>query len=412
MDAGRAATLLAICLVSFAAGEALARLHVPRLPVYLAAGALSGVVLSTAEESANLAYPTVSSISLGVIGFVAGSHLAWQTIKPRVRPIAFQVVGMSLVVPVLVSVVVALVLSNKDVEIQVAAALLTGAVMLALSPPEAIAIISESRSAGPFTRLVLGATVVMDVVVVAAFSAAMTIAHALVGEGGSFADVVVSVTVGLTLAATAGLVVGGVLSVTIPRAARGVVAAAVIVLAAGLTVWLAVLAVQWAEDRLGLEIEVESLLVAMVAGVYVANRSAARDMISKLLEHLAPYVYVVFFTLTGLGLHLDALLAAAPAALALWAVRGSGLWVGSRGAMALAREPATVRRVAWRAFIPQAGIALALASTVAAEFPEFGEVFAVVVIGTIVINEASGPFFLRSALDAVGETAPKEEILH
>ena len=61
--------------------------------------------------------------------------------------------------------------------------------------------------------------------------------------------------------------------------------------------------------------------------------------------------------------------------------------------------------------MPQAGIALALASTIAAEFPQMGAAVSSVIIGTVVLNEASGPFFLRSALRAAGETVSGEEVL-
>jgi hypothetical protein len=186
-------------------------------------------------------------------------------------------------------------------------------------------------------------------------------------------------------------------------------AAVLIVMAAAVSVWLAVLAVHWAETRLDVHAEVESLLVAMIAGVLVAN-TVAEARLAGLLERLAPPVYVVFFTLTGLGLHLDALLAAAAPAALLWVVRGGGLWVGSRAAMTLAGQPDEVRRVAWKAFVPQAGIALALAATVAEEFPTLGPTFATVVIGTVVLNEAIGPFFLRSALTDLGETRSIEEL--
>ena len=38
--------------------------------------------------------------------------------------------------------------------------------------------------------------------------------------------------------------------------------------------------------------------------------------------------------------------------------------------------------------------------------------YATVVIGTVVLNEAVGPFFLKSALTDVGETKPDKELLH
>ena len=411
MELARIAILAGICAVSYVAGEVLARRHVPRLPVYLAVGALAGLVISKARDDAHVAFPQVSAVALGVIGFVAGSHLVWPTIRPHLRAIGLQVVGMSLAVPLLASGVVIIVLRDQDLSITIATALLVGTVMLALSPPEAIAIISENRAKGPFTQLVLGATVVMDVVVVVGFSVAMTVTSSLLGEEGSLGDLVVGVSAGLLLSVAAGLLVGGLLFVIV-RGSSGYPTAAVLIMAASaVSVWLAVVAVRWAEERLGVHAEVESLLVAMIAGVLVAN-AAVGEKFHHLLERLAPPVYVVFFTLTGLGLHLDSLLAAAAPAILLWVVRGAGLWVGSRAAMTIAREDDLVRRVAWKAYMPQAGIALALAATVAETYPEFGDVFATVVIGTVVLNEAIGPFFLKSALTAVGETAPAEELLH
>ena len=410
MDVGRVAILVVICGVAYAVGELLARRHVPRLPVYLVVGALAGLAITTARDAADVAFPGVSAVALGVIGFVAGSHLVWPLIRPQVRAIGLQVVGMSIAVPLFTSGVVAFVLRDQETSVMVAAALLTGTIMLALSPPEAIAVISESQAAGPFTRLVLGATVVMDVVVVVGFSVALTAANGLLGEGVSVTDLAVGVMVGLVLSAAAGLAVGGVLIQVVRRTGTFPGAAVLIVAASALSVWLAVVAVRWAEEQLGVHAEVESLLVAMIAGVLVAN-TAAEHHFAELLERLAPPVYVVFFTLTGLGLHLDALLAAAVPAALLWVVRGGSLWVGSRAAMTLAGESEQVRRVAWKAYVPQAGIALALAATVSEEYPTFGATLATVVIGTVVLNEAIGPFFLRSALTSVGETAPTREML-
>jgi NhaP-type Na+/H+ or K+/H+ antiporter len=411
MTIGRLAILVAICALAYVLGELMAKRHVPRLPIYLAVGALAGLLISSARDSAYLAFPNVSAVALGVIGFVAGSHLSWPVIRPQARTIALQVLGMSIVVPLLTAVVIFYVLRDQETSVTIAAAILVGTVMLALSPAEAIAIISETRASGPFTRLVLGATVVMDVVVVVAFSVALTVTSALLGEGVSVTDLVSGVLSGLLLSAAAGLVVGGLLLLVVRRTGTYGIAALLIVAIAAMSVWIAVSAVRWADSRLDVHVEVEALLVAMVAGVLVAN-TTAEGRFAELLERLAPPVYVVFFTLTGLGLHLDSLLGAAVPAALLWVVRGGGLWVGSRGAMTIARQPAQVRRVAWKAIVPQAGIALALAATIAEEYPTFGEVFASVVIGTVVLNEAIGPFFLGSALRAAGEAAPVEELRH
>lgn len=412
MELTRFVVLAGICAAAYLAGEALARLHIPRLPVYLAVGATAGILIKSAAESANLAFPVINDVALCVIGFVAGSHLVWKVIKPRIRPIGYQVIGMTVAVPMLVTAFIFLVLpAEVPAAARVATALLVGTVMLALSPPEAIAVISESKAVGPFTLLVLGATVVMDVVVVSTFSIALTLSKAILGGELSLNELVTSVLAGLVLAALAGLLVGFVLKAAIERVRSNTAMALLVFVLAALAAWAASAFKGWAHSRLGVEVEIESLLVAMIAGLFVANRTSAPERFAGVLERLAPWVYVVFFTLTGLGLHVETLIAAAVPALLLWTLRVGGLWAGSTVAMVAAKEPPVVRRIAWRAFVPQAGIALALAATITAEFPEGGPLISSVIIGTIVINEATGPFFLRSALHAAGEVVPKAEVL-
>ncbi|NIO40282.1 MAG: potassium transporter TrkA, partial [Burkholderiales bacterium] len=51
-----------------------------------------------------------------------------------------------------------------------AVAILAGGIMVARSPSSAIAIINELRAKGPFTQVVIGVTVIMDVVVIILFA--------------------------------------------------------------------------------------------------------------------------------------------------------------------------------------------------------------------------------------------------
>jgi Kef-type K+ transport system membrane component KefB len=403
MQLSQYVALAIICAVSYAAGELGAKIHIPRLPVYLAVGALASVVVADAENGARLSFPTVSTVSLAFIGFVAGSHLVWKVIQPRIKPIAAQVVGMSLVVPLVVGVAIYLLTPSLESDVRIAAALLAGTVMLALSPPEAIAVIGESRSEGPFTRLVLGSTVVMDVVVVSTFSVTLLIAEGIVGDGTSASELAISVAAVLGLALLGGAIVGVLLRTVIERGLSDFWVGALVVVVAGVAAGIAPRFTHWADEVLGINIEIDSLLIAMIAGVIVANWTKAPERFERILERMVPWVYVIFFTLTGLGLHLDALVAAASAAALLWVLRLCGLFIGSTAAMHLVDEPPVVRRVAWRAYMPQAGIALALAATIASDFPEGGEQLSTIIIATVVLNEASGPFFLRSALRATGE---------
>ena len=252
----------------------------------------------------------------------------------------------------------------------------------------------------------------MDIMVVSLFAVAITIAKALLGRSATTSTSGLAATIGLGigLAVLGGVLLGLLLRVVV-RTTPKTPAAVLSGLLAGLGVWLVNATEGLARSRFGLDLEIELLLVATVAGLLVANFSRDRDTFAEILDGLAPWAYVVFFTLVGLGLHVDTLLAAIGSAAALWALRIVGLWAGSTAAMAVAKQAPAVRRTAWRAFVPQAGIALALASSVSEEFPKIGPLLSAVIIGTIVLNEVTGTFFLRSALRANGETRALREVL-
>ena len=407
------AAFAAVCAIAYLAGEGLSRWHVPRLPMYMAVGAVVGALNSSADDAADLALPVLNPAMLFLIGLIAGSHLIWGEIRPQIKPIGLQVAGLSICVPLVVGTYMFLKIDQSvTAATRLAVAILAGAIMLALSPPVAIAVVSEARAAGPFTRFILGTTVVMDVIVVSLFSVAITVAKVLLGrsETASTAGLAGTIALGIVLAMLGGLIFGILVALIVRRVPR-TQAAVMSALLGGVAVWLVNTTESLARNRFGMDLEIELLLVATVAGLLVANFSAHRSTFAEILDSLAPWAYVVFFTLVGLGLHLDTLIAALGSALALWALRIAGLWAGSTVAMTAAGQPQLVRKTAWRAFVPQAGIALALASAVTEEFPKIGPLLAAVIIGTIVLNEVTGTFFLRSALRANGEAPAGREVL-
>ena len=83
MEIGHLATLAAVCVVAYFVGEGFARGHVPRLPVYLAVGALASVVIPSVNETADLAYPVISPMALCWVSVVGRSELV--AVLSRVR---------------------------------------------------------------------------------------------------------------------------------------------------------------------------------------------------------------------------------------------------------------------------------------------------------------------------------------
>ncbi len=406
--------LLAIfALVSIAShriGKWFTAIGLPYITGYLAAGAVAGwFVLELLPVGAEVELRFVDEISLGLIAFVAGSELYIPELRDRVRTIltmagAISVAGLAIIGGTVGG--LATVASFGDVlggaEI-VAMAVLGGTVLLALSPPSTIAVIKEVGARGRFTSTALSLTIVMDVVVVVAFAASASVAGALLGDGGLQLSFIPILLLDLTLACIIGFTVGKVIAAYL-RLGLPLVVNAAVVLSIGFGIYEAADFVsEWSVDAVGFEIYLEPLLATLIAGTVVTNFTDQRHTFEHVLHKVSPAVYVAFFTLTGVSLKLDTLLAVLPVAAVLFVVRIVAIAVGTTTGARLARETGHIASKSWLALITQAGIALGLAREASIQFPSLGDAFATLIVAVIVLNEIFGPMLLKYILNRVDE---------
>lgn len=400
-----------LAIASDRIGAAFGRVGLPTITGYLFAGAVAGsFVLDLIPSTATNDLRFVDEISLAVIAFVAGSELFFKEIKPRLKPIAGISAGIIIVTYSTLAVGIYILsgfLAFMD-ELgeggRLATALLGAAVLLALSPPSTIAVIKELSARGRFTRTVLGVTVTMDVVIIVLFAAITSIATPLLTDSALELSFVAFLALDLAVAAGLGYLSGQVLRVildtTLPMSVKSV-----LVLAAGFGIYEGGdLITDMTEAVTGLEIHMEPLLIALIAGFFVTNYTNHREQFHHLLQRIGPFVYVAFFTITGLSLELDVLWSVLPVAVALFTLRALGISGGAFMGSRWSGEPKRLRSIYWAAFITQAGIALGLAREVSVQFPELGDTFATLIISVVVINEIFGPLFLKWGLRRAKET--------
>ncbi|WP_457636501.1 cation:proton antiporter domain-containing protein [Oceanithermus sp.] len=400
-----------LALAAQSIGRYATRYNLPLISGFLFAGILIGpyvLGMISKEELERLRF--VDEMALAFIAFAAGAELYLGEIRTRLRPIAVMTVAQTLTIALagawaayhLFGFVPGLGHAER-----MAAALLTGVVLIARSPSSTIAVINELRAKGPFTQLVLGVTVVTDVVVIVLFTVAYELALVWVhGRPLSPAflllltvEMAISVALGFSLAA----IFRRLLATRLHAWVKGG-----LVLGGGYAIFVVSYWLRYGSQHyLGVAISLEPLLIGMIASFLIVNYSGFRDEFSKILQDLGPAVYIAFFTLTGAGLALDVLARAWPIALALFAARLLGIFSGSLVGALLAREPLRHAAYSGLAFVTQAGVALGLTKKVADEFPAFGEQFAAVVIGLIVLNQLVGPPLFKWALLQVGEAHPR-----
>lgn len=402
---------LVISLASERVGTLFARFRLPLISGFLFTGMLAGpYVLGLIPETALPNLRFVDHLSLGFIAFAAGSELYLKELRDRGKSIAWQLVGQILGTFLLGTAAVVLLagsmpfLEGMERTGIIAVAIIAGAILLARSPASAIAVINEVRARGPMTYTILGVTVIKDVVVITLFALNVSIADALLTGTRIDLGFLLLILVELGLACVLAVLVALALAWLLARDVHPTLKTAAI-LAGGFGVFLLSARLRsWTHAHLQAELLVEPLLVCMIAGFLVTNFSRHRAEFARLLHDVGPYVYIVFFTLTGASLQLDLLVKIWGVALAVFAARIAGIFLGCLLGGISAGDPMRHNRVSWMAYITQAGVGLGLAKEIAGEFPDWGPGIATLLISVIVLNQIAGPPLFKWALSYVGES--------
>jgi len=161
----------------------------------------------------------LNDIALSIIAFSAGSELYLNDLRSRIKSIKWMTIGQLIITFVMSSVVIYYVaeqipfMANLPSAHKFGISILFGTIFVARSPSSAIAVINEMRANGPFTKTVMGVTVVKDVLVIILFAICLSIAKALINDEST--DILFFVILLLELTASFGLgfLIGKVLEI-------------------------------------------------------------------------------------------------------------------------------------------------------------------------------------------------------
>ncbi|MCB9423007.1 MAG: cation:proton antiporter [Ardenticatenaceae bacterium] len=405
-----------VALASRQIGDFFTRAHLPLISGFLLAGIFVGpFVLNLVPVESIAPLHFVDEVALGYIAFAAGSELYISELRGRFKSIGWVTLGNTLVVPSIGSLVLFLLadfipfMQAMSVGERTAVALLGGAILLARSPSSVIAIVNELRAKGPFTQTIVGVTMLIDVIVIIVFTVNLEIADAIMTHLHFNVGFMILLLFELLLSLAIGLLVGKILQFILSgHIQRHLKSGLILLLGYGVFV-LSTAVRTYSHESLPFEVLLEPLLICMIGSFYITNFTGYRVEAAKRLHDMSLPTYVAFFTLTGIALELDVLAEAWLIALALFAVRLVGIFVGSLGGGILAGDSMRRSRFTWMAFVTQAGVGLGLAKEVAVEFPGWGEDFATIVISVIVLSQIIGPPFIKWAINRVGEAHPRGE---
>ncbi|MCX4246906.1 cation:proton antiporter [Paraliomyxa miuraensis] len=386
-----------VVLAAFALAELGGRLTLPKVTGYIVTGIVFGpYAADILSKQVVTDMRMFNDLAIGLIATSAGLELDAKGIARKWRSLS-ATVGLKVgLLPIAVGgTFVALQLVWAPLPLDTFGATLGMAIMFSAlavgtSPSIALAVLSETGAKGPMADLTLGLAVLKDAVVVVCLAVATAVTMSLLDPNASL-DAGVLINVGLHLGEEIALGV----------ALAGLLYLYMRFLGAEMLLFVAamILVVTHVSDLL----HMEPLLTFIVAGFIVRNFTKYEHTLLHPLEMVALPVFVVFFTNAGAGVDLGATIEILPFALALCAARALTFYAAGRFGAAAGGESPTVQRVAWMAYLPQAGVTLGLVGIAANQVSPLSDQIKTLGMAIVAINLLAGPITLRMALKAAGE---------
>ena len=380
-----------VLLAASVAGALATRVGLPKITGFLVVGIVAGPsVLGLIPWGAVDALRLIDDFALALIAMLAGGELKLQSLRSAGKTILFTtlaVVGVVWIGMTLVFLPVGYFLPFLDgmgFTGILALGCLLGIWSANSSPDLTVAVIEETGAKGPLTDVILGVTIVKDVVVIVLFTLVLALVQPVLGHGGEEGGILLELGRDVGGALVLGGVLGWIFSLYLEQEGRQPPYA---------TFLFAYLLVVLAEL-----LHVELLLAGVAAGFVIENLSKAGDEMIHGIETVSVVIFAFFFTIAGASLDLLAVGAFWMAALVLFLARAFFTFWGASLGTRWARAPIVVRARSWKGLLSQGGVTLGLLLVLEESFPEIGEGVAVLGMAVIIGNILGGPILLKRAL--------------
>ncbi len=405
---------LLVTISSFQLGKQFTKIKLPVITGYLLIGIAAGpYILKLIQPNAIPHLDFLNDFSLGFIALAAGTELYLKELKHSIKSIAWNTTAQLVATFVLTSITFYYLASyipftaSMTAGSKIAVSILVGTILVARSPSSAIAIINEMRAKGPFVRTAMGVTVVKDILVIILFSICLSLSQSLINGIDVEWTVILKLLFELALSFLIGFAFGKLLELVFSSSLSNKIKT-VIILAMGFGMFQALhYGEEYIHHHFDMILRVEALLVVLLGSFYVTNFTKHRLEFQEMMEHNGPWIYVIFFTLTGASLSLDVLVTVWKIALVLFFVRLISMIIAAYIGGTLAGDEPLHKKYGWMPYVTQAGVGIGLATEIAGEYTIWGNEFYTIVVSVIVINQIVGPPLFKYAIQKVGEAHTK-----
>ncbi len=374
-------------------------IHLPHVTGNILGGVLVGPtclgLIGTHEQLHDL--QPLSTFAMSLVAVSIGGHLSYRRIHNSLRriiSISILEVGFS---------VVTVMTAARLFGLEWPTTCLIGAISASSAPATTIALIREMRAKGPFVKTLISAVALNNILAILLFVMMRTFVTAYYeggGASGMIDDALILASYHLLGALILGVSAGWITKVAVTRPRFHDFT----------TILLAIMLL----DGLAAYLQLSPLLVNLFFGVYLGNSSEVAERQLTTLVPLEPILYVCFFTLAGVSLHIDAMLAVGVMAMVYVGARVLGKSIGA----ALGGIVGKCSRRIWQnmsfALYPQSGIAIGLVILMSndAFIPDaVKQTVSAIILAGVTIAEIAGPLCTKAAVSRSGEANRDRERL-
>lgn len=390
-------------------------LHLPNVTGFLLAGIVLGPYALgqfiggwESPESVEM-ISWITDIALGFIAFTIGTSFKTKSLKalgPKIIVITIlEALGGATVV------IGSLFFASIWLRIDISVILTLGAIACATAPAATLMVIRQYKARGPVVNTLIPVVAFDDAVALIAYAILFAIAKGLAsGNTPSVMELLVipllEIVISLGIGALLGLLVSLGCKIFKSRGNRLIMSFASILVVIGLNAFF----INNQIKMFGFDFEISSLLSCMMISAVFVNMRKDSDPTFERIDQFTGPLFMLFFIISGAELNLS--MFANPLILGIAGIyivaRCSGKWLGAFTGSTLSKSDPTVKKYLGFTLIPQAGVAIGLASSAASKLDSLsgstvGETILAVVLIATVVYELVGPIVTKVVLTAAGE---------
>lgn len=381
-------TFLAMAMIlSLLSGKLMKKIKLPNVTGYLIFGLLAGpYVLKIFTHQVMEQFTIIPEIALGFIAFSIGAEFKFSYLKKVGKSpviIAFAEAFSAVLIVDLV-----LILTGHDIVFS----LILGAIAAATAPAATLMVVRQYKTKGPLTNTLLPVVAIDDAMALMAFGLSVAVAKAINSRGtASLSETLltplIEIVGGLIFGAILGVILKYLIEWFTGRGNRLSVTAAMVLLCIGIS------------KLVGFS----PLLACMAMSCLFVNLSNKSDKVFALIDRFTPPIFMLFFFIAGAELDIAVLPTVGFIGVIYIVFRVIGKVCGAALGAHIAKAQPIVKKYIGFTLLPQAGVAIGLASVAMIEFPEYGKQIKTIILCATVFYELIGPVVTKLVMKKAGE---------